>query len=61
MIADSHAVWATVLIVYAVGSFLAFTIIEPATARAAFRRGRTKTPRPRAARRTPKADRQRDA
>ena len=60
VIADSHAVWATLLVVYAVGSFLAFTIIEPATTRAAFRRGRTKTPRPRAAGRTPKAERQKD-
>ena len=60
VIANSHAVWATVLVVFAVGCFLAFTIIEPATARAAFRRGRAKTPRPRAARRTPKAQRQKD-
>ena len=42
-------------------SVIAFTIIEPATTLAAFRRGRTKTPRLRAEQRTPKAERQKDA
>ena len=61
LIADAHAGTATLLVAVAVGSFMAFTIIEPATTRAAFRRSRAKTPRPFAGRRTPKSERRKDA
>ena len=42
-----HAVWATVIGSIAIGSFLSFLIFEPATTRAAFRRSRTRSTRPR--------------
>jgi serine/threonine protein kinase len=45
-VADSHAAVATLFIAVAIGAFLGFAIIEPATTRAAFRRTRgAKTPR----------------
>jgi len=45
-VADSHAAMATLFIAVAIGAFLGFAIIEPATTRAAFRRTRgAKTPR----------------
>jgi small-conductance mechanosensitive channel len=55
LIAGAHAGTATLLVAVAVGSFIAFMIIEPATTRAAFRRSLAKTPRPRGGRRTPKS------
>jgi hypothetical protein len=39
-VADSHAAVATLFIAVAIGAFLGFAIIEPATTRAAFRRTR---------------------
>ena len=61
VIANSHAGPATLLVAVAVGCFLAFTIIEPATTRAAFRRARTKTPRPRTGPRTPRSVRHKES
>ncbi len=52
VIADDHAVWAMVIIGVGIGSVLSFLIFEPATTRAAFRRSRTRTPRPRGPRKT---------
>ena len=52
LIADDHAAMATLIVAVGTISFLAFLIIEPATTRAAFRRTRTTTPRPRAPRKT---------
>ena len=49
-IANSEAAMATLLVAVAIGCFLAFMIIEPATTRAAFRRRRTRTPQPRSKR-----------
>ena len=46
VIAVDHAGWATFIGSVGIGSFLSFLIFEPATTRAAFRRSRTKTPRP---------------
>ncbi len=43
-VADAEAGMATLLVAVAIGCFLAFLIIEPATARATFRRRRSKTP-----------------
>ncbi len=46
LIAQNRAMMATLLGTVGVISFLAFLIIEPATARAAFRRSRTRPQRP---------------
>ena len=43
-VADSHAVVATLFIAVAIGAFLGFAVIEPATTRAAFRRSRGAKP-----------------
>ena len=47
VIAEEHTAMATVIVAVSIISFLAFLIIEPGTTRAAFRRSRTGTPRPR--------------
>ena len=54
VIADEQPAMATLIVAVGIVSFLAFLIIEPATTRAAFRhsRTRTRTPRPRAPRKT---------
>ena len=43
LVATDHAAISTLFVAVAVGSFLAFMIIEPATTRAAFKRRRSKT------------------
>jgi len=52
MSADDHVAWAVLIIAVGIGSFLSFLIFEPATTRAAFRSGQTRTTRPSGARKT---------
>ena len=52
LIADDQPAMPTFIVAVAIVSFLAFLIMEPATTRAAFRRSRTRTPRPRGARKS---------
>ena len=61
LLAAEHAGYSALFVALAVGTFIGFTIIEPATARAAFKRRRSKTSGSRTGRKASKAVRRKQA
>ena len=60
LLAGDHAGFAALLVSVAIGTFIGFTIIEPATTRAAFKRRRSKASGSRAGRKTSKSGRRKE-
>ncbi len=61
LLAAEHAGYSALFVALAVGTFIGFTIIEPATARAAFKRRRSKTFGSRTGRKSSKAGRRKQS
>ena len=61
LLAEEHAGFSALFVALAVGTLIGFTIIEPATTRAAFKRLRSKTAGSRARRKSSKSGRRKQA